>query len=53
MMKDQGCGLAYIGAYADKISNWSWDDGSKWDFYNPADNEMNGWQGNLEQRAVM
>jgi hypothetical protein len=53
MLKDQGCEWAYMAAYADKIGNWSWEDGSAWNFDNRADNEMMGWDGNLESRAVL
>jgi len=52
-LQAEGCAFAYIGAYANKLDNWSWDDGSEWDYENPGRNEMHGWEGNLESRIVV
>lgn len=33
LFQAKSCDKAYIGAYRkDKQSNWSWDDGSEWDY---------------------
>jgi len=54
LLQAKNCARGYTGAYREsRQTSWTWDDGSAWDFQNPASGELNGHMGWHESRMII